>query len=153
MLYGKLLKSFHLVSLYNCLLNSIKLPYNVVLHKNKDIMFEVSKINAISEKSRTTLMRNPVIHDFVILVYVYLNVIKSNGVKQKGIEQLKWLFDERMLQHKEYFEKNLPEELMPALVPYFLQMHVFASANQHVSMNLFGRWRFWVSLIVDSQSF
>ena len=92
----------------NCLLNSIKSTYNVVLRKNKDIMFEVSKINAISEKSRTTWMRNPVIHDFVILVYVYLNVIKSNGMKQKGIEQLKWLFDERMLQHKEYFEKNLP---------------------------------------------
>lgn len=91
----------------NCLLNSIKAPYNVILHKNKDILFEVSKIKTISDKSRATWMKNPVIHDFVILVYVYLNVIKSKGIKKKGTEQLKWLFDDRMLQHKEYFEKNI----------------------------------------------
>lgn len=91
----------------NCLLNSIKSPYNVVLHKNKDILFEVSKIKTISEKSRNTWMQNPVIHDFVILVYVYLNVIKSTGIKQHGIEQLKWLFEERMTANKIYFEKNL----------------------------------------------
>ena len=91
----------------NCLLNSIKTPYKVVLHKNKNILFEVSKIKAISEKSRETWMQNPVIHDFVILVYVYLNVIKSSGIKKHGIEQLKWLFEERMLTNKDYFEKNL----------------------------------------------
>lgn len=91
----------------NCLLNSVKSPYKVVLHKNKNILFEVSKIKAISEKSRETWMQNPVIHDFVILVYVYLNVIKSPGIKKHGIEQLKWLFEERMLANKEYFEKNL----------------------------------------------
>lgn len=81
----------------NCLLNSIRSPYNIVLHKNKNILFEISKIKTISEKSRTTWMKNPVIHDFIILVYVYLNVIKSSGIKQHGIEQLKWLFNDRML--------------------------------------------------------
>lgn len=91
----------------NCLLNSLKAPYNVVLHKNKDILFEISKIKTISEKSRTTWMKNPVIHDFIILVYVYLNVIKSSGIKQYGIKQLNWLFHKRMPQHKEYFEKNI----------------------------------------------
>lgn len=90
----------------NCLLNSIKSPYNVILHKNKDILFEVSKIKTISEKSRTTWMQNPVVHDFIILVYVYLNVIKSTDIKRKGIEQLKWLFEDRMLTHKDYFKKN-----------------------------------------------
>lgn len=91
----------------NCLLNSLKAPYNVVLHKNKDILFEISKIKTISEKSRTTWMKNPVVHDFIILVYVYLNVIKSSGIKQHGIEQLHWLFHDRMLRHKEYFSKNI----------------------------------------------
>lgn len=91
----------------NCLLNSLRSPYNVVLHKNKDILFEISKIKTISEKSRITWMKNPVIHDFVILVYVYLNVIKSSGIKQHGIDQLKWLFNDRMLRHKDYFEKNI----------------------------------------------
>lgn len=91
----------------NCLLNSLKAPYNITLHKNRDIQFQVSKIKSISEKSRDTWMQNPVIHDFVILVYVYLNVVKSEGIKQNGIRQLKWLFEEKMPRHKEYFDKNL----------------------------------------------
>lgn len=51
-------------------------------------------------------MANPVIHDFVILVYVYLRLIKSHGIKQSGIDNLHWLFNERMLKHKEYFQKQ-----------------------------------------------
>lgn len=90
----------------NCLLNSMKSPYKVALHKNKDILFEISKIKTISEKSRKTWMQNPVIHDFTILVFVYLQIIKSSGIKEKGIEQLNYLFNERMVKKKEYFEKN-----------------------------------------------
>ncbi len=90
----------------NCIINSLKAPYNVTLHKNKDIIFQISKIKTISEKSRSTWLQNPVVHDFVILVYVYLNVIKSEGIKQNGIKELKWLFDERMVKNREYFEKN-----------------------------------------------
>ncbi|MBR0397646.1 MAG: Abi family protein [Eubacterium sp.] len=90
----------------NCIINSLKAPYQVSLHKNKDILFQVSKIKSISKKSRDTWMQNPVIHDFVVTVYVYLNVVKSEGIKQKGIQNLKELFYDRMLRHKDYFEKN-----------------------------------------------
>ena len=51
-------------------------------------------------------MQNPVVHDFIILVYVYLKVIKSDGLKKHGIQELKWLFDDRMVKNSEYFEKN-----------------------------------------------
>lgn len=51
-------------------------------------------------------MTNPVIHDFIALVLVFLKLIKSNGIKQKGIDQLHWLFNKRMPEHKEYFIKN-----------------------------------------------
>lgn len=91
----------------NCILNSLRAPYHVTIHKNRDILFEVSKIKTISEKSRNTWMKNPVVHDFVILTYVYLNVIMSSGIKKHGIEELHWLFEERMLKHKDYFEKNV----------------------------------------------
>ena len=89
----------------NCLLNSLKAPYNITLHKNRDIQFQVSKIKSISEKSRDTWMQNPVIHDFVILVYVYLNIVKSEGIKQNGIRQLKWLFEEKYLATKNTLAK------------------------------------------------
>ena len=70
------------------------------------MQFELSKIKAISPNVRDKWMNNPVIHDFVVLVYVYLNLIKSSGIKQHGITELQELFNVRMLQHKDYFEKN-----------------------------------------------
>ena len=90
----------------NCIINSLKAPYQVSFRNNKDILFQVSKIKTISEKSRNTWMQNPVVHDFIVLIYVYLNVIKSDGIRQKGINNLRWLFEERMVCHKDYFEKN-----------------------------------------------
>ena len=90
----------------NCLLNSSKAPYHVTIHKTKDILFELSKIKSISANTREKWMSNPVIHDFIILVFVYVKLIKSSGIKQKGIDNLHWLFNERMPKHKEYFEKN-----------------------------------------------
>ena len=91
----------------NCILNSLKAPYQLSFPKNKDIIFEVSKIKTISAKSRDTWLQNPVIHDFVILIFVYLHIIKSAGIKQNGIEQLLWLFYERMPHHGVFFEKNM----------------------------------------------
>lgn len=90
----------------NCLLNSLKAPYHVTIHKTKDILFELSKIKGISANTREKWMSNPVIHDLVILVFVYVKLIKSSGIKQKGIQNLLWLFNERMPEHKDYFEKN-----------------------------------------------
>ena len=91
----------------NCLLNNLKAPYHITIHKTREIQLEVSKIKTISSNSRKKWMANPVIHDFIILVFVYLNLIKSAGIKNSGIKQLQWLFDERMPIHKEYFQKNL----------------------------------------------
>lgn len=90
----------------NCLLNSLKAPYTLTIHKTKDILFEISKIKTISQNSREKWMANPVIHDFIILVFVYLKLIKSPGIKQSGIDKLHWLFNERMLKHQEYFKNN-----------------------------------------------
>lgn len=90
----------------NCLINSLKAPYHIKIHKTKQIQFELSKIKSISPNMRQKWMNNPVIHDFIILVFVFLKLMKSNGIKQFGIEKLQWLFNERMLKHEEYFTKN-----------------------------------------------
>lgn len=91
----------------NCILNSLKAPYKISFQKNKNIIFEISKIKTISEKSRNTWMQNPVIHDFLILLFVYLHIIKSTGIRKSGIDQITWLFNERMKQNPEFFEKNI----------------------------------------------
>ena len=90
----------------NCLLNSLKAPYHIKLHKTREIQFEISKIKSISSGAREKWMANPVIHDFVVLVFVFVKLIKNSEVKQSGIDRLLWLFNERMQRHREYFVKN-----------------------------------------------
>lgn len=90
----------------NCLLNSLKFPYHITIHKTKEILFEISKIKTISANSKEKWMRNPVIHDFVVLVFVFLRIVKSKGIKLSTISKLLWLFNERMPRNKSYFEKN-----------------------------------------------
>lgn len=90
----------------NCLLNSLKAPYHITIHKTKEIQTELAKIKTISQNQKEKWMSNPVIHDFICLVYVYVRLIKSKGMKQKGISELNELFTNRMSRHKIYFEKN-----------------------------------------------
>lgn len=90
----------------NCLLNSIKAPYNIKLHKTESFARELSKIKGLSETSRNKWLKNPVIHDFLVLVYVFLRITKSSTIKRRGIEEINVLFYERMLRHKEYFIGN-----------------------------------------------
>lgn len=89
----------------NCLLNSMRSPYSG-LQKNRKIAFELSKIKGLSSASREKWLSNPVVHDFIVLVYVYLKAIKSPGIKDKGIKKLQWFFNERSLAHSDYFTKN-----------------------------------------------
>jgi abortive infection bacteriophage resistance protein len=90
----------------NCLLNSLKSPYNIEISKNKAIMLFVSAIKGISENVRVEKMKNPVIHDFVVMLYVYNTLIKSEGVKKHGMKELKEFINERVVARKRYFEKN-----------------------------------------------
>lgn len=90
----------------NCLLNSLKAPYNITIHKTKEIQSELAKIKVISSKQKDKWMSNPVIHDFICLVFVYVRLLKSKGTKQHGIEELGNLFTKRMLENKIYFEGN-----------------------------------------------
>ena len=90
----------------NCLLNSIRTPYNISFSMTKEIMTILSKIKGITPETRNKWMSNPLIHDFVVLVFIYLQVVKDSEKKQKCIQSLNDFFFIRILEHKEYFEKN-----------------------------------------------
>ena len=56
-------------------------------------------------------MENPVVHDFVVLLFVYydiLNTADNRGMREKGMKNVKKLFKETMLRNKnkEFFGKN-----------------------------------------------
>lgn len=90
----------------NCLLNSIRAPYDIHIHKTESFAREISKIKGLSESGRDKWLKNPVIHDFLVLVFVFLQITKSPAVKYHGINEINTLFNERMLKHKDYFIGN-----------------------------------------------
>lgn len=56
-------------------------------------------------------MENPVVHDFVVLLFVHydiLNTAANRGMREKGMKNVKKLFKETMLRNKnkEFFGKN-----------------------------------------------
>jgi abortive infection bacteriophage resistance protein len=90
----------------NCLLNTLKTPYSVTIKPNRQINNFISKIPGIKPDARKKKMKNPIIHDFVVLLYVFNSVVVSEGIKKHAMLELKEFLNDRAVRHKTYFEKN-----------------------------------------------
>lgn len=90
----------------SCLLNSLRTPYRYDVRPNQKVINYLSRIESISRTARGSRMRNPVMHDFIVTLYVFNNVISSKKVKEITMTELKDLVDNRMSRNKEFFEKN-----------------------------------------------
>lgn len=91
-----------------CLLNSLKKPSFSNITKTKDIMNRISKIKGVTTNNKKK-MENPLIHDFVVLLFVYNDILSNKAnqhLRDKGMNNIRTLFCDRMLRHQEYFEKN-----------------------------------------------
>ncbi len=93
-----------------CLLNSLRKPYSVKINKCMDIMDALSKSRKF-ETSYKSKMENPVIHDFVVMLFVYydaLNTVGNRSMRDKGMADVRKLFFDTMIRNdnKEYFSKN-----------------------------------------------
>ncbi len=93
-----------------CLINSLRKPYIVKINKNREIMDTLSKTQRFASSYKTK-MENPVIHNFVVLLFVYWDVFNTPRTREfraQGIQEIKKLFFETMVRgnNKEYFGKN-----------------------------------------------
>lgn len=89
-----------------CLINSLKTPYIRPIKPNKQVNTFISKIPGIKREARTKKMSNHVVHDFVVVLFVFKQITTSETLKCKTLEELKRLFDGRLLANQNYFEKN-----------------------------------------------
>lgn len=76
----------------NCLINSLLPPYSKEIVPNKSVMSKISKIKDMPKKTRESKMKNPVIHDFVVLLDVYCTVIESPKTLHYGLNELNSFF-------------------------------------------------------------
>lgn len=90
----------------NCLLNSMRAPYTRKIKPSMFLNHFASTIPGIKATSREKKMSNPVIHDFVGLLFVYDKIVTSPRTREHFADELHQLFDERMVKRKEYFQKN-----------------------------------------------
>lgn len=90
----------------SCLLNSLRTPYRYNIRPNQKVINYLSKIENVSRTARGSRMKNPVIHDFIVTLYVFNKVVSSNKVKEITMIELKDLVDNRMPRNKDFFEKN-----------------------------------------------
>ena len=90
----------------NCLLNSLAKPYSIEIKANEKLTRVVSRISNIGKRELRNKMSNPVIHDFVLLLYLFDRIVESEDARTKTYEKLKHFINERVPQHKEYFSKN-----------------------------------------------
>ena len=92
----------------NCLLNSLRKPYSIKICKCKDIMDTLAKSKKF-ETSYKDKMENKIIHDFVVLLFVYYDLMstpRNRDMRDRGMNDVRKLFFETMIRNKEYFIKN-----------------------------------------------
>ena len=89
----------------NCLINNLGGTF-ASIEPNKKVLGIVSSIPNIPQKTREKKMKNPIVHDFVVMLYVFNTVVTSQQTKRYVMESLKILFSDRFLKHKEYFSQN-----------------------------------------------
>ena len=91
-----------------CLLNSVKKPYTRKISKTKKIMETLAASFKLSNAEKKK-MENPLIHDFIILLYVYndlLNTPKNRSLRESGMNMLEDILTKTFLRKKEWFSKN-----------------------------------------------
>lgn len=90
----------------NCLIYNLKkgVP-NANKNKNKIISTYASKLG-FSKDVRKNKLNNAFYMDFIALLYSYKIFIKNEKLKETRKNELKELFEVKMLKHKEYFQNN-----------------------------------------------
>lgn len=90
----------------NCLLNSLRMPYSIDIKPNKKVNTYISKISGINPTMRKKKMKNPLIHDFIVCLYMLTFLACGSSVGQKTLFEIKELFEGRFLRNKHYFSRN-----------------------------------------------
>lgn len=107
----------------NCILSSIKKPNSVKkFSKTKQLANMMGKTSGLKElKNRDGMMKNPIIHDFVALLFVYNDIMKVSATKKirnKKMHDIRMEFCDdngRFRKNKSYFQKN----------PYIVEAYKF----------------------------
>lgn len=109
----------------NCLLNSLRNPYDIKIQKNREINTFIARLPGILKSTREKKMSNPIVHDFVVTLYVF-NRIVTSPIRMHAMRELKVdLLENRCRKNKIYFANNeivrSHYEFIKIIVDYFYE--------------------------------
>lgn len=90
----------------NCLINNLADNSGHGFTQNRMANRMVSEINGISESTRCKKMGNRFVHDFVVMLCCYDEIVSSEEVKKHRMQELKNFMESRCTRHKEWFTEN-----------------------------------------------
>lgn len=90
----------------NCLINNLSDNSGNGFRQNRHANTFLATVEGISGKTKAKKMGNRSVHDFVVMLCCFQNIVSSPGVRQRQIGKLKALIDHRFLLHREYFAEN-----------------------------------------------
>ena len=89
----------------NCLLNQMRAPYSRSINPSYELRNAINKISSYKADKVAQQLQNPTTHDFLALLLVYCKIVPESS-RKKGLDTAKALFNERILENKEYYAKQ-----------------------------------------------
>lgn len=91
----------------NCLIYNLSDNAGDSFTQNKEANLFVSTIDGIGNKTKTKKMGNRTVHDMVVLLCTYQNIVTSSRTKTRQLQAFQSLLENRFVLHKEYFRDNM----------------------------------------------
>lgn len=89
----------------NCLMNNLYRRLDTTKQVSSEVVQWVKSMEGISKNSRTNNLKSAFVHDMVVLLYVYEQLMTTTP-KQKRYQQLADFLHGRVVRHKDYFVSN-----------------------------------------------
>lgn len=96
----------------NCLLNTLKDNKYDGYSLNNSVYDAISKLKIVSTNTLNKKMGNRVIHDFVVMLFVFHTLTKDKnyiGMRSHTFNDIKQFLEERVIKHADYFNNPLFE--------------------------------------------
>lgn len=90
----------------NCLINSLRKPYSGNSRYNSKVNAFVKRISGMDKLSIKNNMSNQVVYDFVTMLYLVDDMVKSQQMKEKIITEIHDLIHGRMVRNAGYYKKE-----------------------------------------------
>lgn len=90
----------------NCIINTLRAPYSFDINPSARLSNLCGNIPSVGESSKKTKLQNPVVHDFAAMLYLFYLITFSRSLKYHTFEDLRLLFDNRVIKNNGYFYTN-----------------------------------------------